>query len=234
MAAGKQAGRPGAKRDKVLASVKLLREIYTEGLGIHRLLAKPAKPGETKIGRVEKEAAKRGMNRDYLWKSQMLADPATGISGEELEQLCKWTTRYRRIVGRGWIAKLVSVPPKKRMAFAEMVLKQGLSLSEMDTELSRRFGRRRQGGRHPRIVASKKAILVGLDTKCVSWHRLYEFLDKPAGAGASRRVGLADLPEEVQEGIGAVDRAVRKLRKAVQHHLGPVPGKGKKTPNTKG
>ena len=57
--------RPGAPLPKVLACVKQLREIYAEGQGIHRMLAKPAKPGETKIVRVEKEAARREMNRDY-------------------------------------------------------------------------------------------------------------------------------------------------------------------------
>lgn len=222
MAGKERSGRPGAPRDEVLAGVQQLRAIYAEGQEVLRLLAKPAKPGQTKMSRMDKEAVRRGMNRDYLWKSMMLADPRTGLSPEELDQLCQWTKEHRRIVGRAFVSKLLSVPKKSRMPFAKKVLEQGLSLSEIDTELTRRFGRRRQGGRHPRMLGSRRAILVGLDGKCVSWHRLYELLNTPPISGSPRRVHLADLPEGVQEGIEAVDRAVRKLKKAVEQHLSPV------------
>ena len=111
----------------------------------------------------------------------MLTDPETGIGEEDFERLCEWVREHRRIVGRAFVAKLVAFPRRNEWP-SQRLRKQGLSLNAMDTEIRRRFGRRREGGRRPGILRSKRAVLVGLDGKCVRGARMCKFLELRGGS----------------------------------------------------
>ena len=217
MATRNIAKRPGAPRDKVLAAVRELRELYAEGQKLRNRFAKAAKHGQTKTDLIAKEAEKRGTNADYLWKQFALTNPATGLSPEELDQICKCAIDNRRIVGVALMAKLLSVSRQHRMRFATMVLREGWSLSEVDAELICRRGRRRQGGRRPRLLASVDDLLVGVQGRCLAWSRLYRYLD--AGQPGGRQIHWDDVPGDVQEGLRGVMRAIRRLQEVVAAHL---------------
>jgi hypothetical protein len=214
--------RPGAPRDKVHGAVRQLKEMYAEGQQLWKRFAKPAKDGATKIARIEKEAEKRGTNTDYLWKRLAVTNPVTGFSSDELDQLCKCAIENRRIVGMAMVAKLLSVAKQHRMRFATKILREGWSLSEVDAALIRRHGRRRQGGRRPRLLLSVEDLLVGIDGKCLGWSKLYDWLCEPPDAAPPGRhlIHWNDLPENLQEALVGIIRAAERLRGVVSAHLG--------------
>jgi hypothetical protein len=197
-----------------------LRQMHAEGRQIRDRLDGLTKPGKT-VSTIRRAARDLSINLDYAWKSLRFADPARGFSEAELEQLCKWVRRYRRIVGRAMIGKLLTVPKRSRMTFAERMLREGWSLSELDAELARRYGRRKQGGRRPKMLENLKATLIGLDAKCLSWSRLADYLHQPRDTDppGQRLVHLEDLPDDVRRSIVKVDRAIRELRQVVGSHL---------------
>jgi hypothetical protein len=220
MVKSRRKSRPKAPPDKARDSANRLRQLHAEGEEIHAWLQENAKPGKRLIA-IQKEAARRGLNRDYVCKAVQLVDPKTGISREDFQRLCKWAEKHGRIVGRGFVARLLSVPKRSRMSMAERYLKEGWSLAELDYELARRYGRRRQGGRRPRMLMSLESTLVGIEGRCLSWSRLNDFLYQPRGDDPphQHRVHLEDLPDDVRRCIVAMDRAVRQLRQAVSNHL---------------
>jgi hypothetical protein len=228
MTVTRSAQRPGAPKKQVDAAVRTVRAIFDEGVTLRNMLRKATARGERKMAWVEKEAEKRGMNRDYLWKAMMFTDPETGFNTDELEELCRLVKDNRRIVGRAFVAKLVSIPKKSRMMFAEEILTKGLSLNELDDLLTQRYGRRKRGGRRPRMLANRKDTLVGLDSMCVSWTRMFQFLsEEPAPRTSGRSIRLAGLPDDVRVAVQVVDNSMQVLRQALDNHLPHPTGKGK-------
>ena len=219
MAVGRSGKRPVAAQTKSVAEQQL-REIYAEGQAIRDRLARQTKSGRTVLT-IKSEAQKLGINVDYAWKSLKFADPVHGFSEDELDRLCKWVRQYRRIVGRAFVARLLTVPKRSRMKFTETMLRDGWTLSELDTELARRYGRRKHGGRRPKMLENLKDTLLGLDTKCLSWSRLADYLHQPRGADppGQRQIHLEDLPDDIRRGIVTVDRAIRQLQQVVGNHL---------------
>lgn len=212
--------RPGAPKRQVAAAVQTLRGVYDEGTKLRNRLTKAMQHGARKMAWVEREAATRGTNRDYVWKAIMFADPETGVTHDELDQLCRLVRSHERVVGRAFVAKLVSVPKKDRMKRAEEILRSGLTVSEIDAMLTRRYGRRRQGGRRPRMLANKQDTLIGLDGLCVSWRRLVDFLNDSHTARSSRSsVRLDCLPDDVRVAVQVVGKTMGVLREALDQHL---------------
>jgi len=109
------------------------------------------------------------------------------------------------------------------MSFAELALKQGLTLSEIDLKLSEYDLKQRHGGRRPRMLGSVKSAEVGLYKLCVSWNRLFQFLsEEPGHRPSSGGVQLSVLPMDVQVAVHVVENAVVVLRESLENHLPKV------------
>lgn len=213
--------------DRVRASVRLLRQVYAEGQELRQRLAGLTARG-AKVAAVAKEAKRRGLNQDYLWKAQAFANPDTGLNEAELTKLCKWIVLYRRVVGRPFVSRILSAPKGERMKVAERFLREGWTLTDLEAELTRRYGHRRQGGRRPKILRDMQTVLSGLDRRCLSWSRFCGFLHQPPGEDPQQQhVHIEDLPDDLRRDIVAVDGAIRRLAPTVVKHLSAVQPKRK-------
>ena len=81
----------------------------------------------------------------------------------------------------------------------------------------------RQGGRRPRLLGSMDDLLVGLDGRCLSWTRLFDYLHESPDATPPGRhlIHWGDLSDDLQDAITGVVRAAEHLRRVVAAHLGP-------------
>ena len=208
--------RPGVHRPKVAAGVERFRDIYAQSLEMRERLGGRGKYGK-RTQQIAAEAKRRNTNVDYIRKMIKMADPEAGFTADEINAICRLATTHRRIIGLPLAMKLLTIADKgERQALAEKVLVSGWSLNEMDIELVRRFGRRRQGGRNPARPPNVKAALVQIENMTLAWTRWYAQIAEVAESGG---VTLADLPDDVQRGLGLTEKTVRRLGLSVARHL---------------
>src|SRR5262249_33449602 len=127
---------------------------------------------------IETEAERRGINPDTIRKARQFAS-AAGYTRQEMRELCALIERVqpdqppeKAIVGKTHVLRLLTVKPKsvRRMVQRETV-EQGWSLAELDAELMKRFGPRRQAGRRRRIPSETADVMTQAEGMCETWRR---------------------------------------------------------------
>jgi hypothetical protein len=178
-------------------------------------------PGKGTRGTVARHAAEYRLNPDTMLKARKFADPVSGYSPAELEELCR--ACKGRNFGVTYVIRLLSVPKDggQRAALQRAVLENDWSTSRLDAEIARRFGRRGRGGRLPsaaKSLADPTRLLVHLETHCETWRRLASRLS-PAPGGAGGRASEAALPPAVRRRYREAVEAVALLQAALRRAL---------------
>ena len=110
----------------------------------------PCQPAGTERPHLAQEY---GINRDHAQKLRAIADPTKGFSPQELN---RWFARFRKegaALTISHFVKLVSVPKgPKREGFAADALHHGWSTHQLQSMILSEQGRRKVGGRRPKIV----------------------------------------------------------------------------------
>jgi hypothetical protein len=210
--------RPPAPREKVAAAIERLWDTYSQAQKTFSRL-EGTEHGKKEIV-LRKEAERLRMSVAYVLNLERYGNPETGFSPDEIGQLCRLATKHRRVIATDLLAKLVSIPNRhRRMAFAGKVIREGWSLAQVDAELSRRYGRRKRGGRRPKMLGDVTTFLATLEAKCFSWVRLGGFLEN---ASESESPGLQwdTVPEDVRAPLRRAIKAAKQLGEAVVPYLG--------------
>ena len=219
------------RKQQVRQAIKDIRALYALGREIP-----PKAPHREAYGRrvVEAEAERRGTNPDKIRKARQLADPAEGYAHEELRDLCRLIAKVqpgqddtKAVFRPSHLIRLLSVRPKRRRAALQrQAIEKGWSTAELDGEIARRFGTRRQGGRRRRIPGGLAEVYTQLESMCESWRRWHAELSRQPGEGGERHVLLSDLPRRLRGRVVEVSEAVWGLHQAVVVELREVePGR---------
>jgi hypothetical protein len=211
--------------EQIAQAIETIREFHK--LGLSELQVRPGRA--TDMDReVKFRAFALGMNEDVYRKARQFADPERGYTAEELEILFKDFQRHRSCLTRTHILRLMAVPEKRfRRTMVNRALKEGWSVHRLQAEIVGRYGRRRAGGRRPRIATEPRQLLVQLDMFCHRWNRWCEVLD--CSPGRAGEAGSARLPEDVQARVREVSRAVRRLEAELRRQREAGPGTDRST-----
>lgn len=146
-------------------------------------------------------AAQVGLDVDTFGKARQLADPEKGYTREELEDFLRQCRRAGYAVGHSFLILLLRAPKKDRPWFQRRMLKERWCFTRLESELLRRYGRRRQGGRARRLPEDVGGLLVMIEGMCEKWRRWHWEATYGGYGGSYRRDPL--LRSKCDAGNGA-------------------------------
>ena len=136
------------EKESVEQAIALIEERYAIGQEILRQCGE-----RSPRGLIATLAQEYGINRDHAQKLRAIADPTKGFSPQELN---RWFAIFRKegaALTISHFVKLVSVPKgPKREGFAADALHHGWSTHQLQSMILSEQGRRKVGGRRPKIV----------------------------------------------------------------------------------
>ncbi|MFO0881820.1 MAG: hypothetical protein U0840_31425 [Gemmataceae bacterium] len=200
--------RPTASPEVVSQAIRDIRAYHDQG---RQSLRDLPQRGEYGGGAIDGQAERLGWNPTRLRKARQFAHPEEGYSRDRLNELCRLLREHRPVFGVTHVALLVSVPWSQREELQRECVEGNWSTQELQTEIKRRFGSRRQGGRRRRVSSDPSHALVQLEEMAETWRRWL--------AVAGEQEVLDALPEKVRERINAVNRAISRLREEVTGEL---------------
>ena len=205
-----------------------LRGMYETG---QRLLKEVPVTSEWGQHGIRDQARALGKGAQDVRALRRFADPIRGYDKAELAQLIKQCEKHGRDIGIALIRALLTVPDKScRAELQQRMLAEGWSVSKTGDEIIRRFGRRRQGGRAPRVADDPEAALLQVQEMGITWKRWVQaFAAKNTGAGFLLPVDGRDtkgkqdrrsrVPKDLAEEIEAVTSAIEKLSTSVGRQI---------------
>ena len=213
-----------SRRERVATAVKKIRAFYALG---RKIPPKQRHKDAYNHGVIRREAERRGVNEDTVRKARQFADPAEGYTPQELEELCGVVERVQpeqddglAIFGKTHVIRLLSVRPRrKRTGLQKQAIEGGWSTAELEAEIARRFGTRREGGRRRRVPAAPADLLVQLEGMCETWGRWQAAVAREPEDGAAARASVRDLPADVRTRLVDVGRRLGRLHRAVVEAL---------------
>jgi len=208
-----QSGRPQVSREDVAQAIKEIRTYHDQGRQSLRELPQRGKHGARAI---DEQAERLGWNSTRLRKARQFAHSEEGYSRERLNELCRLLREHRPVFGVSHVGLLVTVPWPEREELQRECAERNWSTSELQAEIKRRYGSRRQGGRRRRVSTDPDHALVQLGEMADSWRRWFAVVGE---VNEEDETILDALPEPVRSRVGAVQRAVNRLRKAVNAEL---------------
>jgi hypothetical protein len=178
-------------------------------LGSRSLERRPADTS-SHAGAVEEDAARLKVSVAKLRKLRQFADPVNGYDEVRLERLIALCRAKRHVPGITALLRLVSVPAGVHRDRLQRRLVAGhWGVRRLEVEIAGRLGRRRQGGRRPRVADDVAGVLVQIDALVVRWLRWQHEL--------SVRPAYKELRPRLRERIEQVSLAVKELRRAAAH-----------------
>jgi len=206
------------RRAQVTAAIQQIRDFYRVGQELP-----PKQPHKEVVGRhiIDGEAKRLDMNPDTVRKARQFADPKVGYTRAELDELCRLIrdiqtqqTGEKSVFGRTNLIRMLTVPRRYRKAFQREAVENGWSFRELEAEIARRFGTRRQGGRRRRIPSGAANLLTQFKRMTDTWRRGLAELDTLLKAG-ERQV----LPGTIEEQLRAIGPTMRTLQETVLAEL---------------
>lgn len=112
------------------------------------------------------------------------------------------------------------------MGVAKKCIEAGWSTAELEAEIARRFGTRREGGRRRKIPPDLTGFLVQLEVLCMEWTRWKDELSRDPDDLAEKHILLTEVPEKLRKQIQAVSKQISTLHRGVVEELKRVqPGR---------
>jgi len=142
------------------------------------------------------------------------ADDDHGYTEAELNELCAQSEKHEYTVGVTQLRHLVTIADKKERArFQRQMIRGKWTNSRTVSELIRRHGYRRRGGRMPIIAQDVEGAVIQIQSLATTWRRwfdLFSGVSVPSGK-KQLKVKLSDLPPELQRCLQQVDEAMLAL-----------------------
>jgi hypothetical protein len=199
--------KPRRTPEQIALAIEAIREFHR--LGLRELQVRPGRAMDSDR-EVRLRSLALSLNEDVYRKARQFADPERGYTAEELEILFKDFTRYRSCLSRTHILRLMAIHEKRRRrTMVIRTLKEGWSVQRLQAEIVGTYGRRRAGGRRPRIANETGQLLVQLDLFCLRWRKWTEGLSRAPDRGGEPRATM--LPDDVLARVRDVSRAMRRL-----------------------
>jgi hypothetical protein len=203
MARKRPAINPASDDKAIDQAVERMRRWYR--LGARSLKRRPA-DASSHAGAVEEDALRLGVSVAKLRKLRQFADPVNGYDEKRLEQLISLCEAKRHVPEITALLRLVSVPVGgHRDRLQRMLVAGRWGVRRLEVEIAARLGRRRQGGRKPRVSDDVAGVMVQLDALVERWLRWQHEL--------SGRPAYEQLRPKLRSLIEKVNLAVEELRK---------------------
>ena len=227
MMTARQTKRRGTRAD-LTPVARRLREMYETGF---RLLKEIPVTNEWGQHGIRDQALALGKGEQNIRTLRRFADPIRGYDEAELAQLIEQCETHGRDIGMPLIRMLLTIPDKSaRAELQQRMLVEGWSVSETGNEIIRRFGRRRQGGRAPKVADDPEAALIQVQDFAISWRRWVKaFSDKNTGAGflitvdnqdrKGQQIRRSRVPKKLVEEIEAVSSSIGHLSVSVSQQI---------------
>lgn len=164
-------------KNTVEAAISAIREFYS--VGRERPRRRP--DGKLYSRKDTMEDAKRlGWIPEMVRKARQLSQPKSGYTVAELETLFAAMRKHADVCrfGKTHIIRMLTVPRKDRASLQVAAVKEGWTVFRLQTEISRRFGARRPGGRYPAVAPDPGGVYVQLDRMAEQWRRYVAALKK--------------------------------------------------------
>lgn len=206
-----------SRREQVNEAIRNNRDFHKLG---REALPRPSHKESYGKHLMDWEAADRGTSPENLRKARQFAE---SYSRRELQELCKYCRAKQSkmdptlpVFSRTHVIRLVSVPVKReRLQLQYQTIGNAWSTAQLDAEIAKRFGRRRQGGRRRRVPLGKTDLLTQLDGVCESWRRLYNRISQPAVEEGDKHASLDALTPGIRRQVIKASREVLRLQEAV-------------------
>jgi hypothetical protein len=219
--------RPQATPEQVRAAITEIRAYH--GHGCKSLQALPRRGGggyakqliKAEAERLRQEDPATGWNATRLRKARQFADEEEGYSQKRLTELCQALRKGRPVFGVSQVGILVTLSwAEGREDLQRECIESNWSKAELELEVWRRVGPRRQGGRKRKVGGDPILALIQLNAMADTWRRWCA-----AAAGGddgdeedAPRV-LKALPQAIGKHIKTVSDAMSALREAVGRKL---------------
>ena len=110
------------------------------------------------------------------------------------------------------IIRLLRVPKgNKRLAITLQAIREQWTKSQLEEEIRRRYGRRKKGGRRPRLPGNLPQLLDALESMCDSWVRWYRAITKNEDDQPAEHARLTDLPAGIKKHVDELSRGIKRL-----------------------
>ena len=137
------------KNRRVERTIRTIQSRYTIGQEILKQC-----PTRSRGGRIQLLAKQFGINRDLAQKLRAMADPTYGYTKKELNEWLRLFRRNGYALSISHFQKLLSVPKGKlRNRLTESAIEFRWSSHRLQLEILSCLGRRRAGGRRPKVVS---------------------------------------------------------------------------------
>lgn len=209
------------RRQKVKDSVARIREFHRIGRTVPETDEDGIVYGK-KI--IDAEAKRIGLISDTVRKARQFANPVTGYSVKELNDLCHmiiWEQSSQgdklSIFSCSHVKKMLTVAKKQRRALQREAIKNGWSYAKLKAEIALRFGTRRAGGRRRQVPKDLPGLLAQMEGICEQWRRWHRAAFVNVSEG--QQIILRQLPELISERIKVADSAIKRLHEALNAEL---------------
>jgi hypothetical protein len=158
----------------------------------------------------------RAWNVTKLGKARQFADQ---YSPKDLRSLIRLLRKHHPVFGITHVGILLTVSKVRvRTKLQRWCIEGNRSTAELEAEIKKFFGVRRQGGRRRAVGLDIDHVLVQLEVTCESWRRWYREVD-PEQPPEGKQCILEQLPPKLQEGIRQVNRTTQRLAATVDGEL---------------
>jgi hypothetical protein len=114
------------------------------------------------------------------------------------------------------VGLLVTVPWPEREVLQKECIEGNWSTAELQAEIKKRYGFRRQGGRRRQVPSEPTHVLLQIDEMADTWLRWFAVVSE---ADDSDMPPLGALPDQIMERVKAVTRAMKRVREDVLAEL---------------
>lgn len=137
------------KNRRVERAIRTIQSRYSIGQEILKQC-----PTRSRGGRIQLLAKQFGINRDLAQKLRAMADPTSGYTKKELNDWFRLFRSNRYALSMSHFLKLLSIPKGKlRTRLTEAAMEFHWSSHRLQLEILSCLGRRRAGGRRPKVVS---------------------------------------------------------------------------------
>ena len=106
-----------------------------------------------------------GVHSETVRQARQFADPESGYTQAEVEELCRAIRDIQSeseaggVFSKTHVVRILTIPKATRAKFQMEAIRGGWSTNRLESEISSRFGSRRQGGRKREIPREAAGLL---------------------------------------------------------------------------